>query len=102
MIKVLVVDDSAIVRKILAEELSKYVDIEVVGTAVDPYAARDKIVPPPAGRDHARPGNAADGRALLPGQADETLSPAGGGRQLADAQEQRDGHQGPRSWAPSR
>ena len=44
MIKVLVVDDSAIVRKILAEELSKYVDIEVVGTAVDPYAARDKIV----------------------------------------------------------
>jgi two-component system, chemotaxis family, protein-glutamate methylesterase/glutaminase len=44
MIKVLVVDDSAIVRKILTEELSKYVDIHVVGTAVDPYAARDKIV----------------------------------------------------------
>lgn len=44
MIRVLVVDDSALVRKILSQELSKYSDIEVVGTAVDPYAARDKIV----------------------------------------------------------
>jgi two-component system chemotaxis response regulator CheB len=44
MVKVLVVDDSAVVRKILTEELSKYPDIQVVGTAVDPYAARDKIV----------------------------------------------------------
>jgi len=44
MIRVLVVDDSAVVRKILVEELSKYKDIEVVGTAPDPYVARDKIV----------------------------------------------------------
>ena len=44
MIRVLVVDDSAIVRKVLSEELSKHAGIEVVGTAVDPYAARDKIV----------------------------------------------------------
>lgn len=44
MIKVLIVDDSAIVRKILTEELSKYDDIEIVGSAVDPYVARDKIV----------------------------------------------------------
>ncbi len=43
-IKVLIVDDSAIVRKILAEELAKYPDIEVVGVAPDPYVARDKIV----------------------------------------------------------
>ncbi|MEW6184192.1 MAG: chemotaxis response regulator protein-glutamate methylesterase [Thermodesulfobacteriota bacterium] len=43
-IKVLVVDDSAIVRKIFNEELSKEADIEVVGTAPDPYIARDKIV----------------------------------------------------------
>jgi len=43
-IKVLVVDDSAIVRKIFNEELSKEPDIEVVGTAPDPYIARDKIV----------------------------------------------------------
>jgi len=44
MIKVLIVDDSAIVRKILTKELSMYRDIEIVGSAVDPYVARDKIV----------------------------------------------------------
>lgn len=43
MIKVLIVDDSAIVRKILTEELSKCPDIEIVSTAVDPYVAREKI-----------------------------------------------------------
>ncbi len=44
MIKVLIVDDSAVVRKILTEELARYPDIEIVGTAVDPFVARDKIV----------------------------------------------------------
>ena len=44
MIRVLVVDDSAVVRKVITEELARYSDIEVVGTAVDPYVARDKIV----------------------------------------------------------
>lgn len=44
MIKVLIVDDSALVRKVLTEELNKQHDIEVVGTAVDPYVAREKIV----------------------------------------------------------
>lgn len=43
-IRVLIVDDSAIVRKIFSEELSKYPDIEVVGVAPDPFVARDKIV----------------------------------------------------------
>jgi len=43
-IKVLIVDDSAIVRKIFTEELSKEPGMEVVGTAPDPYVARDKIV----------------------------------------------------------
>jgi len=43
-IRVLVVDDSAIVRKIFTQELSKHEDIEVIGTAPDPYVARDKIV----------------------------------------------------------
>jgi two-component system chemotaxis response regulator CheB len=43
-IKVLVVDDSAIVRKIFTQELSKHQDIVVVGTAPDPYVARDKII----------------------------------------------------------
>ncbi len=43
-IKVLIVDDSAIVRKILSEQLSRDSGIEVVGTAPDPYVAREKIV----------------------------------------------------------
>jgi two-component system chemotaxis response regulator CheB len=43
-IRVLVVDDSAVVRKVLAGELSREKGIEVVGTAPDPYIARDKIV----------------------------------------------------------
>src|SRR5580658_6878377 len=43
-IRVLVVDDSAIVRKILTEALSGQPDLEVVGTAPDPYIARDKIL----------------------------------------------------------
>ena len=43
-IKVLIVDDSAVVRKILSRQLGKHSGIEVVGTAPDPYIARDKIV----------------------------------------------------------
>lgn len=43
-IKILVVDDSAIVRKIFTEDLSKEPDFEIVGTAPDPFIARDKIV----------------------------------------------------------
>ena len=43
-IKVLVVDDSAVVRKIVTQELSKHADIQVVGSAPDPFVARDKIV----------------------------------------------------------
>lgn len=44
MIKVLIVDDSAVVRKVLADQLSRYEDIEIAGTAVDAYDARDKII----------------------------------------------------------
>lgn len=43
-IKVLIVDDSAVVRKILSTGLSKDREIEVVGTAADPFIARDKII----------------------------------------------------------
>jgi two-component system chemotaxis response regulator CheB len=42
-IRVLIIDDSAIVRRLVAEALNSDPAIEVVGTAVDPYAARDKI-----------------------------------------------------------
>jgi len=44
MINVLIVDDSAVVRKVLAAELSRAPDINVVGTAIDPFVARDKIL----------------------------------------------------------
>ena len=44
MIKVLIVDDSAVVRQILQGALSTDPDIQVVGTAPDPYVARDMIV----------------------------------------------------------
>lgn len=43
-IKVLVIDDSAIVRRLLTDALSAEPDIEVVGAAPDPYIARDKIL----------------------------------------------------------
>ncbi len=43
-IRVLVVDDSAVVRQLLTRELQRDPRIQVVGTAPDPYVARDKIV----------------------------------------------------------
>jgi two-component system chemotaxis response regulator CheB len=42
--RVLIVDDSAIVRSILSRQLAEHPCIEVVGTAPDPYVARDRIV----------------------------------------------------------
>jgi two-component system chemotaxis response regulator CheB len=42
-VKVLIVDDSALVRKLLSEMLATVPDIEVVGVAQDPYIAREKI-----------------------------------------------------------
>ena len=44
MVRVLVVDDSALVRNILSQGLALDPGIEVVGTASDPYIARDKII----------------------------------------------------------
>lgn len=43
-IRVLIVDDSAVIRKLLEKIFSSSPDIEVVGTAADPYIARDKLV----------------------------------------------------------
>jgi two-component system, chemotaxis family, protein-glutamate methylesterase/glutaminase len=42
-IRVLIVDDSALVRRILSELLAADPQMEVVGTASDAYMARDKI-----------------------------------------------------------
>lgn len=43
-IRVLIVDDSAVIRTLLQKILSSDEEIEVVGTAPDPYAGRDKLV----------------------------------------------------------
>jgi two-component system, chemotaxis family, protein-glutamate methylesterase/glutaminase len=42
-IKVLVIDDSAVVRKLISDILSKADGIELVGTALDPFIAAEKI-----------------------------------------------------------
>jgi two-component system chemotaxis response regulator CheB len=42
-IRVLTVDDSALMRQVLATLLSKDPEIEVIGSAPDPYIAREKI-----------------------------------------------------------
>ncbi|WP_338032725.1 chemotaxis response regulator protein-glutamate methylesterase [Chromatium okenii] len=42
-IRVLIVDDSALVRQMLTAMLTAAPDIEVVGVAADPYIARDQI-----------------------------------------------------------
>ncbi len=44
MIKVLVVDDSPVVRNVLTRELQKDPEIKVIDTAPDAFVARDKIV----------------------------------------------------------
>lgn len=44
VIRVLIVDDSAIVRKMLSHQFSRVPDLEVVGVAPDAYVARDMIV----------------------------------------------------------
>lgn len=43
-IKVLVIDDSSMFRRIIAKYLQEHPELEVVATAKDPYDARDKII----------------------------------------------------------
>jgi len=43
MVKVLVIDDSPLIRRVLTEILHQADDIEVVGSAEDPYQAREMI-----------------------------------------------------------
>ncbi|GAB4278734.1 MAG: chemotaxis response regulator protein-glutamate methylesterase [Methylomicrobium sp.] len=42
-IRLLIIDDSALIRALLTEIFNRSPDIEVVGTAADPYIAREKI-----------------------------------------------------------
>ena len=43
MIKVLIIDDSPLIRRLLTEILQQAKDITVVGSAEDPYEAREMI-----------------------------------------------------------
>ena len=89
--RVLVVDDSAIVRKILTQELGRHAGIEIVGTAPDPYIARDKIIalnPDVLTLDVEMP--RMDGITFLR-QADEVPSDAGDCAELPDPRRRQDG-----------
>jgi len=43
-IKVLVVDDSLLFREVLQKGLQSFDDIEIIGTAIDPFQAKEKII----------------------------------------------------------
>ena len=43
-IKALIVDDSAVARQVLTRNLNQHPGIEVIGTTLDTYIARDKII----------------------------------------------------------
>ena len=45
-IRVLVVDDSALIRNVMTEILSQDPEIEVIGAAPDPFVARERIKAP--------------------------------------------------------
>ena len=42
-IRLLIIDDSVLIRKMLKEVFDSTADIEVIGMAADPFIARDKI-----------------------------------------------------------
>ena len=44
MIRVFIVDDSAVVRRVLADAIARIPGMQVVGAAADPYQAREMIV----------------------------------------------------------
>jgi two-component system, chemotaxis family, protein-glutamate methylesterase/glutaminase len=43
-IKILIVDDSALMRKILTKMISEDGDMEIIGQASDPFEARDLLM----------------------------------------------------------
>jgi len=73
--RVVVVDDSALVRSLLSAIINRQPDMECVGAAADPLIAREMISQPQPGRDHAGRGDAAHGRNRLSGQAHAACAP---------------------------
>ena len=94
-IRVLVVDDSALVREVLAKGLAMDPGIEVVGTANDPFMARDKIVtlkPDVLTLDVEMPRMDGGG---VPQTTDAPVSPAGGHGQRLDPEREAHHHGSP-------
>ncbi len=88
-IRVLIVDDSALVRQILTEILSADRQIEVVGVASDAHVAREKIKSAESRRHHARRRNAEDGRRDVPAEPHAPAADAGGDGVFADRARRR-------------
>lgn len=65
-IRVLSVDDSALMRQIMTEIINSHSDMEMVATAPDPLVARDLIKKIQSRRPDAGRGNAAHGRPRFP------------------------------------
>ena len=68
--KVLVIDDSALMRQIIVKILSSQPDLEVIGAASDPYKARERILADKPDVITLGCRNAADGWAHLSWQTD--------------------------------
>ncbi len=88
MIRVLVVDDSALVRKVLSEQLEKYDDVEVVGstTSIDEAVeALDRLRPDIALVDLSTSGTRLRVRTAGSRSDDRATSVAVGGTMLAVA-----------------
>ena len=76
--RVVVVDDSALVRSLLTEIINRQSDMQCVGAAADPLVAREMIRELNPRRHHARCRDAAHGRHRVPRQADAPEADARG------------------------
>ena len=83
-IRVLVVDDSAVVRSIIADSIAATPGMKVVGTAGDGRQALEILDSPEAGRDHAGHPDAQYGRAGDAGRDPGAAARPGDHGQLAD------------------
>ena len=84
-IKVLVVDDSALVRRALSEAIAREPDMEVAGSAPDPFVARDMEPGVETRCGDVGYRDAAHGRFDVPDEADAFSSDAGDRHQFGGA-----------------